>query len=164
MTMRRAFAQLESPAYPCSPVSLGPEGLEHIRQYGMEPFLEKCREVFGPQTLGRGFQALPRRAAEPGPEAFSLYRLRDEDAFFLCQGLPAADPESCYIKARQNGQIYYLEETQAPVALGRGYEILYCMLGKELAGAVYDSGQTSPRRWRAIGLRSADAALWLEAL
>lgn len=161
---QNVFAQLESSVYPPNaPVSLGLEGLEQIRRDGMEPFIEKCRERFGHQALGRSFQLKPRRQAEP-PEGLSLFRLRDEDAFFLCRGLPATEPERCYIKARKNGQIYYLEETQAPAALGGGYEILYCMLGKELAGAVYDSGKPGPCRWRAIGLARTDAALWLEAL
>ena len=103
---QNVFAQLESSVYPPNaPVSLGLEGLEQIRRDGMEPFIEKCRERFGHQALGRSFQLKPRRQAEP-PEGLSLFRLRDEDAFFLCRGLPAAEPERCYIKARKNGQIY----------------------------------------------------------
>lgn len=167
---RNGFAALEPPADPArnAPVSLGPEGLEQIRRYGMEPFIEHCREAFGPRALGRKFHIIPNRLPEQGKPA--LFRLRDEEAFFLCRGLPAVDPDSCYIKARQKGQVYYLKETQAPAALGAGYEILYCMLGKELAGAVYDSGRTGPGRWQAIGLsptRPGEAngqELWLEAL
>lgn len=148
MTTRSRFVPRKSAVSPGQPVFFGPEGLEQIRRYGMEPFIEKCRQSLGPQTLGRAFQIKPRR---PQEQDFSLYRLGDKDAFFLCRGLPAADPERCYIKARKNGRIYYVEETQAPAALGGNYEILYCMLGKELAGAVCAGGR-------------ADAAPWPEAL
>lgn len=167
---RKGFAALEPPAHPAqkAPVALGPEGLERIRRYGMEPFIEHCREAFGPRALGHRFQVIPERM--PEQNRLALFRLRDEDAFFLCRGLPAVDPERCYIRARQRGQTYYLEETQAPAALGTGYQILYCMLGKELAGAVYDSGRTGPGRWQAIGLSPArpgkptEQDLWPEAL
>ena len=167
-----AFAPLAPIGPPaCSapplPIPLTREGLEQIRRDGMEPFLEQCRETLGAQGPGQKFRLLSGRALGPEPKRLSLYRLRDEEACFLCRGLPAVDPESCYIKARKNGQTYYLEEHQAPAILGGSYEILYCMLGKELAGAVYDSGQTGPRRWQAIGLRSAGEqvrqTLWLEA-
>lgn len=115
-----------------APLPLTAAGLEQIRRYGTEPFIEQCREAFGPQSEGRGIRISPFwNPAEP-PQVLNLFPL-GEEAFFLCRSAPALDPERCYIKARKAGRVYYLEENQAPAALGGDYEILYYMLGKELA-------------------------------
>ena len=47
------------------------------------------------------------------------------------QRLPS--PEACYVKARQAGRLYYVEEQEAPAKLGPGYRVLCVLLGKEVS-------------------------------
>ena len=50
---------------------------------------------------------------------------------FVTQRLPS--PEACYVKARQAGRLYYVEEQEAPAKLGPGYRVLCVLLGKEVS-------------------------------
>lgn len=193
---------------------LGLDGKEQIEQYGLEPFIEHCKEsvwkyknlwedfsrtvgfwadmehpyvtydnnfiesewwalkqIFDKGLLYKGFKVVPYcpRCGTPlsshevaqgykdvkEKSAIVRFKAKDEDAYFLAWTttpwtLPSnvalcVNPEECYVRVRCQGQVYYLAETLAPAVLGAEYEVLHCMLGKELEHRAYEPLFDLPR-------------------
>lgn len=109
-------APLEAPPY------LELKQRQQMEDFGQEPCIAWLREKLA------GSQQPPLPGALPCTVA-------GQAAYFLPsrpgQRLPS--PEACYVKARQAGRLYYVEEQEAPAKLGPGYRVLCVLLGKEVS-------------------------------
>ena len=109
-------APLEAPPY------LELEQRQQMEDFGQEPCIAWLREKLA------GSQQPPLPGALPCTVA-------GQAAYFLPsrpgQRLPS--PEACYVKARQAGRLYYVEEQEAPAKLGPGSRVLCVLLGKEVS-------------------------------
>ncbi len=186
---------------------LGLDGKEQIEQYGLEPFLQKCKEsvwkykgmwedfsatvgywadmehpyvtyyndyiesvwwalkqIWEKGLLYQGYKIVPYcpRCGTPlsshevaqgykdvkETSAIAKFKVKNEDAYILAWTttpwtLPSnvalcVNPQECYVKARWNGEQYYLAEALLDSVLGEGYEILERYTGRELEYREYE--------------------------
>lgn len=106
------------------------------------PYCPRCGTPLSSHEVAQGYKDVKERSA------VVKFKLRDEEAYLLAWTttpwtLPSnvalcVDPEACYVRVRCRGEVYYLAEALAPAVLGAGYEVLHCMLGKELEHRAYE--------------------------
>lgn len=106
------------------------------------PYCTRCGTGLASHEVAQGYQEIKTATV------FVKFKRKDVDEYFLVWTTTpwtlasnvalTVNPNETYIKVRENDEVYYLEKNLAPRVLGKEYEILEEMKGKDLEYMEYE--------------------------
>lgn len=106
------------------------------------PYCTRCGTGLASHEVAQGYQEIKTATV------YVKFKRKDADEYFLVWTTTpwtlasnvalTVNPNETYIKVRENGEIYYLEKNLAPRVLGKEYEVLEEMTGKDLEYMEYE--------------------------
>ncbi|MCI8553663.1 MAG: isoleucine--tRNA ligase [Clostridiales bacterium] len=106
------------------------------------PYCPRCGTPLSSHEVAQGYKDVKERSA------IAKFRVKGEDAWILAWTttpwtLPSnvalcVNPDEQYVRARSEGEIYYLAEALAPSVLPEGYEVLDSRPGREMERMEYE--------------------------
>ncbi len=106
------------------------------------PYCTRCGTGLASHEVAQGYQEIKTATV------FVKFKRKDVDEYFLVWTTTpwtlasnvalTVNPKETYIKVRENDEVYYLEKNLAPRVLGKEYEVLEEMTGKDLEYMEYE--------------------------
>ncbi len=106
------------------------------------PYCTRCGTGLASHEVAQGYQEIKTATV------FVKFKRKDVDEYFLVWTTTpwtlasnvalTVNPKETYIKVRENDEVYYLEKNLAPRVLGKEYEVLEEMTGKDLEFMEYE--------------------------
>ncbi|TAH54770.1 MAG: isoleucine--tRNA ligase, partial [Methanosarcina mazei] len=108
----------------------------------ISPYCSRCGTGLASHEVAQGYKEIKTTTV------IVKFKKKDADEYFLAWTttpwtLPSnvaltVNPKETYIKARQNGEVYYLEKTLAGKVLGEDFEVLEELKGSEMEYMEYE--------------------------
>jgi isoleucyl-tRNA synthetase len=106
------------------------------------PYCTRCGTGLASHEVAQGYQEIKSLTA------ICKFKRKDRDEYFLAWTTTpwtlasnvalTVNPEETYVRAKADGEIYYVEKTLAPKVLGEEYEVLEEMRGRDLEYIEYE--------------------------
>lgn len=106
------------------------------------PYCTRCGTGLASHEVAQGYQEIKTATV------YVKFKRKDHDEYFLVWTTTpwtlasnvalTVNPNETYVKVRENGEVYYIEKNLASKVLGKEYEVLEEMTGKDLEYMEYD--------------------------
>lgn len=106
------------------------------------PYCTRCGTGLASHEVAQGYQEIKTATV------YVKFKRKDHDEYFLVWTTTpwtlasnvalTVNPEETYVKVRENGEVYYIEKNLASKVLGKEYEVLEEMKGRDLEYMEYE--------------------------